>query len=213
MTTTGGIQPSFVVFGAGGHGMVVCDTLRAGGHRVIGFVDSDPAKQGADVLGVRVFAALDDLPTPRELRIALGIGHNENRRRVFEELLRAGLHVVTVIHPSAVVSEYAVLGTGSVVMGNVVVNVAARVGDNVILNTGCTIDHHCEIGAHSHIAPGATLAGTVQIGAGTLVGAGAVVIPGIRIGSGCTVAAGATVIRDVPDITVVGGVPARVLHE
>jgi acetyltransferase-like isoleucine patch superfamily enzyme len=41
------------------------------------------------------------------------------------------------------------------------------------------------------------------------LGANAVVLPGVRIGRGAVVAAGAVVTKDVPPMTVVGGVPAK----
>ncbi len=48
----------------------------------------------------------------------------------------------TVIAPSAIVSEYAELGYGVLVM------------DGAIINTGTIVEHDCNIGAHNHIAQG-----------------------------------------------------------
>jgi len=45
------------------------------------------------------------------------------------------------------------------------------------------------------------------------VGAGAILLPGVTIGRGAVVAAGAVVHRDVAPLTVVGGVPAKVIRE
>ncbi len=43
------------------------------------------------------------------------------------------------------------------------------------------------------------------------IGAGATILPGVTVGENAIVAAGAVVARDVPENTVVGGVPARIL--
>lgn len=88
----------------------------------------------------------------------------------------------------------------------------SRIGRGAILNTGCTVDHHAQIGDYTHIAPpGVHLGGEVSIGGHTLVGIGAVVLPRCRVGAGCIIGAGAVVIGDVPDGVTMVGVPARPL--
>jgi sugar O-acyltransferase (sialic acid O-acetyltransferase NeuD family) len=141
--------------------------------------------------------------------VALGIGDNAQRHAEMDRLRAQGFQLLTVIHPSAIISTHARLASGTVVMPGVVVNVGADVGENVILNTACSVDHHCVVAAHAHVAPGSTLAGTVRIGEETFVGAGAVIIPGVVVGARCVIGAGAVVVRDVPDGITVVGVPAR----
>jgi acetyltransferase-like isoleucine patch superfamily enzyme len=51
----------------------------------------------------------------------------------------------------------------------------------------------------------------IRIGSGSWIGHGAMILPGTTIGRNVVVAAGAVVRGDVPDHTVVGGVPARPL--
>jgi acetyltransferase EpsM len=202
-----------VVFGASGHGMVVCDIVLACGDglRMEGFIDDDPRTHGTRVLEFPVIGALEDLVTRRSRRIAMGIGNNVMRRRQFARVIAQHFTVTTLVHPRAAVSPRATIGVGSVVMAHATINVAAEIGEDTILNTSSSIDHHCLIGAHAHIGPGAVLAGRVTVGDEAVVGASAVILPGVTIGPRATVGAGAVVTADVPAGLTVAGVPARVL--
>jgi len=54
--------------------------------------------------------------------------------------------------------------------------------------------------------------GPVTLCDGCWIGIGAVILPGVRIGRNAVVAANAVVTRDVPDRTVVGGIPAKIIR-
>ena len=71
------------------------------------------------------------------------------------------------------------------------------------------MEHDCVVRAHAHIAPRACLAGGVDIGSETHIGLGAVILENLRVGARCVVGGGAVVIRDLPDDSMVAGVPAR----
>jgi acetyltransferase-like isoleucine patch superfamily enzyme len=53
--------------------------------------------------------------------------------------------------------------------------------------------------------------GHIHIKKNAWIGAGATILPGVTVGENSVVAAGAVVSKDVPDNTVVGGIPAKVL--
>jgi sugar O-acyltransferase (sialic acid O-acetyltransferase NeuD family) len=202
-----------VIIGAGGHGQVVADILRAairagGDIEVAGYLDDDRSKHGALLAGARVLGPFDALAGTPHDAVIVAVGDNDTRARVCQRLAAAGERFASALHPSAVISEDATVADGAMVCAGVIVNTGTRVGRHAILNTGCTIDHHTEIGDLVHIAPGVHMGGEVRIGDRALVGIGAVVMPRISIGAGCVVGAGAVVTRDVrPGLTVVG-VPA-----
>jgi acyl-[acyl carrier protein]--UDP-N-acetylglucosamine O-acyltransferase len=58
---------------------------------------------------------------------------------------------------------------------------------------------------------GDAFVGPVELRDGCWLGIGVVILPGVTVGRNAVVAANAVVTRDVPDRTVVGGIPARVL--
>jgi sugar O-acyltransferase (sialic acid O-acetyltransferase NeuD family) len=201
------------VYGAGGHGRVVADVLRAARQPLAGFLD-DSACRGR--VSNRVLPVLDAMKwmSRTEARdgigVALGIGDNRARKEVADLCRRSGFKIVTVIHPSAVLSPAARIGVGTVVMPLAVVNADARLGSGVIINTGAVIEHDCIVGDFAHISPNAVLGGSARVGPFSLLGLGAAVLPGVGVGSRSIIGAGAVVVRDIPDDVVAMGVPARV---
>ncbi|HCJ91322.1 MAG: hypothetical protein I3I94_01775 [Acidaminococcaceae bacterium] len=57
------------------------------------------------------------------------------------------------------------------------------------------------------------IAKPVRIGDDVWVGGNVTILPGVTIGSNVVVAAGAVVTHDVPDNSLVAGVPARVIRK
>jgi acetyltransferase-like isoleucine patch superfamily enzyme len=116
----------------------------------------------------------------------------------------------------------------------------ATYGGHIHLGAGCTVNpysvlyghgglnigDHVRIAAHVVIVPathvfvepdvpiahqGETRVG-ITIGSDVWIGAGALILDGVTIGSGAVVGAGAVVTRDIPELTVAVGNPARVLR-
>lgn len=106
-----------------------------------------------------------------------------------------------------------------------------RLGERVFINSGCRfqdqggitigddalIGHNVVIATLNHALDPAERATTepapVRIGERVWIGANATVLPGVTVGDDAVVAAGAVVTKDVPPLTIVGGVPARVIRE
>ena len=55
------------------------------------------------------------------------------------------------------------------------------------------------------------IAKTVLIKKGAWIGARAIILPGVTIGTGAIIGAGAVVTKDVPPLSVVAGVPAKII--
>lgn len=204
-----------VIIGAGGHGRVVLDILRAAGqYRPMGFLDAQPTLTGAQVAGLEVLGDVSLLPKLQQQKLShaiVAVGDNRARLAYAQLLLEHGFELITAIHPRAHLSSGVQVGRNVVIAAGAIICTQVKIDDSAIINTGAIVDHECRIGAGAHIAPGAALAGRVQVESGAFVGLGARVIQRLTIGSFATVGAGAVVLEDVPADTAVVGVPARCL--
>ncbi len=203
-----------LVYGAGGHGKVVADILLACKDlRLAGFVDDRPELQSTSVLGLPVLGDghwLQQEAGKMRLAVALGVGDNCARQRVAEKCLAWGMELVTLVHPSANVSESAQLGAGTVVMAQAVINPDAVSANGVIVNTAAVVEHDVMIQEYAHVCPNATMGGASRLGKFSQLGIGAVVIQSVHVGSYTIVGAGAVVVRNIPDGVIAFGVPAQV---
>ena len=86
------------------------------------------------------------------------------------------------------------------------------IGDGTLIAPGCFItDHNHGIKASATIWQQPCVQKNVRIGAGAWLGAKVIVLSGVTIGDGAVVAAGAVVTHDVEPLTIVAGVPARLV--
>ena len=201
---------SIAILGAGGHGKVVGDIAESDGwDEVVFFDDAWP-----ELLSCGDWAVAGNSQSLIERLnafsgVVVAAGNNAIRSEKLTWLEQFSAPIVTLVHPVAVISQYATLGSGVVVMPGVVVNAASTVGRGVILNTGCTIDHDCIIGDFAHVSPGAHLGGAVHVGEKSWVGIGASIRQAVKVGAGVVVGAGAAVVSDIEDQLTVVGVPAK----
>ena len=186
---------------------MVAEIAVASGHEIVGFVDDDPIAHGERILDWVVLG--DRSIIPNGANVALGIGNNAVRKEILNYGAMYQWSIVSLFHPTAVISPSSSIGEGTIVMAQVVVNARASIGRGCILNTSCSVDHDCYVGNMVHICPGAHLAGAVQVGDGTMVGIGSCVKQGIVIGTECIIGAGSVVISDISDNVTVYGNPAH----
>lgn len=186
------------IYGASGHGLVVTDIARACGYKEIIFIDD----------GKNEYLTFDDIKDSTSIPIVIAIGDNKTRKELFNRVEKSGFEVVSLVHPSAIISLYSKIGRGTVVMPNVVVNANSIIGQGVILNTGCIIEHECVVSDFVHISPNVALAGDVKVGELTHIGIGSSVLQGIIIGKNSTIGGGSMVIKNIQDNRKVVGVPA-----
>lgn len=85
-----------------------------------------------------------------------------------------------------------------------------RIGNNVDIAQETniwTLQH--DVHSDSHVAVG----GDVTIGDYAWIASRVTILPGVKVGRGAVVACNSVVTKDVPEMTIVGGIPARVIGE
>ena len=194
------------LYGAGGHARVVRDILESQGLKVSGIYDDN-----LDVAKWMENEVSHDFHTNDEVIVC--IGKAEYRKTVVEKLRQLEIKFGTAVHQSAIVSPFAEIGEGSVLMAGTIVNSGSRIGRHCIINTGAVVEHECLTGDYVHISPNTTLCGGLSIGEGTWIGAGAVVAQGVKIGKWSIIGAGSVVLNDIPDGVVAYGTPCRVIRK
>ena len=125
------------------------------------------------------------------------------------------------IEPGAIIRDRVSIGDNAVIMMGAVINIGAVIGEGTMIDMGAILGGRATVGKNCHIGAGTVLAGVVEpasatpviIEDGVMIGANAVVLEGVHVGRGAVVAAGAVVVEDVPDNTVVAGVPARLIKQ
>lgn len=201
-----------LVLGCGGHGRVVADAATECGYTHFAFLDDAPPASGKSALPGPILgsmAMMDRLVRDWDEAI-VAVGNCSARLALFERLRSVGFQTPSIVHPSAVISRNAGIGSGVFVAAAAVVNVGAKIGDATIVNTGARVDHDCEIEPGCHLAPGATLSGSVKVGARTWLGTGCAVRQGVTIGADVLVGVGAAVVTDLEAGKTYVGVPARI---
>jgi sugar O-acyltransferase (sialic acid O-acetyltransferase NeuD family) len=194
-----------LLYGASGHAKVICSALEVLSIPITGIFDDNPTLKKLNKFEVLGYYNHNHL---KNETIIISIGDNQTRKRISKVIQH---QFGICISKNAIVDADVIIGEGSVVLQGVVIQSSCQIGKHCIVNTLSSIDHDCILLDFVHVSPSATLCGGVKIGEGTQIGAGATVIQNINIGKWCIIGAGSVITEDIPDYSVVVGVPGRII--
>jgi len=206
-------MPKLAIIGAGGHGKVIADIALCSEKwdDIVFFDDAFPSissiehwrVQGNTEAFISAHTSFDG--------VVVAIGNNKIRLEIHNRLLDSNCNIVTLIHPHSVVSPFATIGAGTVIMAGAVVNPFATIGNTCVINTNSVVEHDCFLADAVHISPNVALGGGVKVGRYSWIGIGVSVKQLVTIGDHVIAGAGSVVIQDLIQPGTYIGCPAKSL--
>ncbi|MBO9731670.1 MAG: acetyltransferase [Chitinophaga sp.] len=202
------------IIGAGGHGRetlcAVIDGMDSAQdiRDIACFMVDDEYYDETTIMGIEVIpsskfdAALYD--------VVVAIGDPATRKKIVERL-PADTTYATIIHPSAIISEWVEIGEGSIISAGVIITCNIKIGKHVHLNTRTTVSHDCILGDFFTAALGVSISGNCQLGSGVYLGTHAAIKQKITVTDNVTIGMGGVVVKDIQEAGVYVGVPVQKL--
>lgn len=174
----------------------------------IGFIDDNPNVFKGLSSNDKVVSTIEEYEPQNDEYLICAIGNPKDKFRICDQLIKKGAKFTNLIHPTAVVAENAVLGTGVILAPYSIVSVNATIGNFVTLMSYSIIGHDATVGSGCTICDHCNVMGNVRIEDSVFLGGSAAILPNIHIQNNATVGAGSVVTRKVKDHTTVFGNPA-----
>ncbi len=198
------------IIGAGGHGRVAAEAALLAGWSEITFYDDNWPKIRKNKVWQIAGCFGDFLENPRQYDgVFVAVGDNSHREKIMKSIIKAGIPIVSIYHPSSVISRFSVIGKGSLVLANSVINPFCNIGVGVIINTSAVVEHDCFIEDFVHVSPNVSIGGTVTIRKGSWIGIGSTIKNNVTIEEHAVVGMGAVVTKNVGSEVTVVGIPAK----
>ncbi len=195
-------KPSIIIIGAGGHALSCIDVIeQENKYEIFGLIGLED-EVGTSVSGYEVIGTdteLNNILSSCEYAFN-AVGQIENpkiRIKIYENLVKIGFSLPTIISTKAYVSSKVKLGNASIIHHGATINSTARIGNNTIINSHALIEHGVTVGDHCHISTGVIINGNVSIGSRSFIGSGSVIKQEILISPDSFVQMGSVVMKSI----------------
>ena len=139
------------------------------------------------------------------------IGDVHFKKKCVEKIIEKGGEFITLIHPTANISEGTTVGRGCMISARAGIGTECTVGDFCLIQDNAIIGHDVHVGNFCRIDCNVVLIAGVTLEDDVCVHTSSVINHNVHIGEGAKVGALSFVIRNVKPGTVVQGNPAKKL--
>lgn len=203
-----------LIYGSGGLGREVYDIAKRVNDKEkrwseISFIDD--VREENNVNGINVYK-FEHILSFDEVECVVAVGEPVSREKLYSKLKQNNLKMGTLIDPTAVVSESAVIEEGVIICPFVIIAAGVNIDINSFIQPSAVIGHDIKIGKHSIISAGALPGGSSVFGDKVYVGMGSIIKEKVNIGENSIIGMGSCVHNDIPSDVIALGNPARVMR-
>lgn len=207
-------QKPVMIYGAGKGAVTLKECLDLHqAYQVVCFIDDNPAHPDTSLCELPVYHSsnLSTIAEKGVRNLACAIADAAVRLRILKQCQSLEIDLINVIHPKARISPTAELGKGNFIKAGAIIETNTVIGNCCIIDNGAVIAHDNIIADGCHIAPGVTMGSGIRIGQMTIIGIGASIATDVTIGQSVIISVGSSVIKNVPDYSIVEGVPGKIV--
>ncbi len=135
----------YLLLGNGGHASVIKDLIAKRNGSIIYVFNDD--------------SAYTDCFEPG-LPLIIAIGNNVTRKQIVAKIKHP---MPILVHPSAQLAADVVLGEGTIILANAVIQAGAKIGRHCLVNANVVIDHDAEVGDFVNIYPNVYIGGAAKV--------------------------------------------------
>lgn len=205
------------ILGVGHNTIVTIDLAESCGYHIAGLFHYQSTRIGEDYFGHTIIGSNEDLfqKDLSSMLFAISVGDNDVRASLYNQIVAKGGKVVTLIHPTAVVSKYAQIGNGVCIHALSVVSADTIIGNDCVISHNDLVTHGVRMGHHCFLASNIVLGANTVMDDFSFIGSGSTIISNKvgHLGAHSYVGAGAVVTKPVDGGYVVAGNPAKILKK
>lgn len=199
------------IFGTGGFGrealicfIDICKSNNEDYTKSVSFVVDDAFYDTSELMGIPVIKKSQLSSTEGEFFIAVA---DPFVRKQMVDKLSADTKFATLIHPSAMVSDWVKIGEGSIVCAGSILTTQIEVGKHAHINLNTTIGHDCKIGNFFTSSPGVNISGNCLINNNVFVGTNSAIREKVSICSDVVIGMSSSVLKSIIEPGVYIGSP------
>jgi acetyltransferase EpsM len=140
------------------------------------------------------------------------IDGQQERLDMFESLGLPDSALATFVHPLTYIGQQVTLGPGTAILPNVSISSGVTFGKCCLVMVGATIGHTNTIGSYCHFAAQCCVGSYLNIADGVHIGLNATIREHLTIGENATVGMGAVLLKDVGELEIWAGNPAKFIR-